>query len=486
MHDSPFAPEPDRRMRRRALLAALLIAAALAGAVPRARSEASGAAPALAQLELRDSVTTPVPVHPARALNITRVEFTGLTRTGAARAERAAALTLPAPATSEAIAAASERLRASRLFASVDAHTRPGDEPGDVVLVFDVRENRPGIRFGLGYEDYSSWYLIPAQLHADNLTGHGESLSLGARVGYRVAGFDLTLRKPATRESRDFWETKLRAEHLDRIYFLDGVETTHGLDRGSADLRVGRALGRTGALESWLAFETTHVDSNASIYSDRPSQDREKGESVPFAELPATVRRDVRTRPQTRLGLALSLDRRHGTGLQARGVWARASGEAVASKFGTFGSWQLDLRGYAPLGPDVQLAARVRAATLSPGAPFYERYHVGGLYTVRGYPSQALSPPEGVLNLGAGSLELRTSWWGPASDPRFAGIAFVDAGVGWTHATPALRDAAAGAGFGFRARVPWLGRLGVDVARPLSRSPVKEAFHVNGSIGWAF
>lgn len=461
--------------RVRALVHVAMLAALLA--LPAA---------ARAQIALRDSVTPPATSRPARALTITRVEFTGLSRTSAARAERAAGLALPAAATREAIADAAARLRASRLFASVDPHTRPGGAPGEVVLVFDVREARPGVRFGLGYEDYSSWYLIPAQLQADNLTGHGEGLSLGARVGYRVTGLDLALRRPAPRETRDYWETRLRLEHLDRIYFLDGVETRHPLDRGSADLRVGRALGRTTALEAWLAFETTQVDSNASIYSERASQDRRKGETVPFADLPTAIQRDVRTRPQTRLGLALLVDGRRGAGLEARGVWARAAGEAVASKYGTFGSWQLDVRGYAPLGADVQLAARARAATLTPGAPFYERYHVGGLYTVRGYPSQSLTPPEGALNLGAASLELRTAWWGPASDPRFAAIAFVDAGFGWSHVAPSPRDIASGAGFGFRARVPWLGRLGVDVGRPLSSSPVKEAFHVNGSIGWAF
>ena len=72
------------------------------------------------------------------------------------------------------------------------------------MLVFDVQENRPHLRFGVGYEDFSSWYLLPAQLNADNLTGHGEALRLSARVGYRVAGVDLTLRSTADAAARDF------------------------------------------------------------------------------------------------------------------------------------------------------------------------------------------------------------------------------------------------------------------------------------------
>ena len=47
-------------------------------------------------------------------------------------------------------------------------------------------------------------------------------------------------------------------------------------------------------------------------------------------------------------------------------------------------------------------------------------------------------------------------------------------------------DVSAGAGIGLRLRVPWIGWLGLDVARPLTDSPVREAFHGNASIGMTF
>ena len=171
--------------------------------------------PAVAQFPA-DSLP-PLTVEPTagghtRALRIVRLEFAGLRRTPVALAERAAGLAVPVPASPEAIGAAAERLRDSRLFRSVEVHTRPGEQPGDVVLVFDVRENQPHLRFGFGYEDYSGWYLIPVQLNADNLTGRGEGLTLGARLGYRVAGVELALRRPGRALALDYWELKLRAE----------------------------------------------------------------------------------------------------------------------------------------------------------------------------------------------------------------------------------------------------------------------------------
>jgi len=150
------------------------------------------------------------------------------------------------------------------------------------------------------------------------------------------------------------------------------------------------------------------------------------------------------------------------------------------------GSWQADVRSYVPLGAEVQLAARLRAAACSYEAPFYSRYYVGGIYTVRGYASQSLTRPEGDLNLGAGSLELRHAWAGPAENPRFSGIAFVDAAVGWSGEPPSTSDLAWGAGIGFRVRLPWFGQVGLDAALPLSPSQLDESFHLHGSLGWSF
>jgi len=417
---------------------------------------------------------------------LTRIEFEGLGRTSRPSAERATGLTLPTEATPERIQSAIDRLRESRLFESVSARTRPDESGEGVVLVFDVHESRPALRFGLGYEDFSSWYLIPAQLAFDNVAGSGVGVSASARIGYRVSGVDLAIRRPALRSAREFWEVRLHGDAVDRVYYLDSTETQHRVERGGLDLRFGRALGPVLSLEGWVAAEEVRVDSTARVLTARAGSGRARDETVEFLQLPAAIQRDVRDRPQSRVGLALVLDRRTGEGLETRGVWARASGEGAFSERGDFASWQADVRGYTRVGSEAQLALRLRAASLSRQAPFYERYYVGGLYTVRGYASQVLSPPEGVLNLGAGSIELRSAWLGPPAAPRFTAIAFLDGATGWNHRPPGAKDAAWGLGFGFRVRVPWLGSLGVDAARPLSPSPLDEAFHLNGSIGWTF
>ncbi len=455
---------------RRPLSSLALALSALGAAVP-AGSTASG---------------PETPRESLARLVIERIDLTGNTRTETSIALLAAGLASGDPATSEAILVAADRLRESGLFRQVTVHTRPGSGPGRIVVVFAVQERRPHLRLGMGYEDLSGWYLIPVQLNMDNLTGHGETLNLSTRLGYRVSGIVLTLRRSRPGDPLSFWEARLRGEGQDRVYFLDETEIRHPVSRGGADLRVGHALAKRAGLETWLGFETVEADSAAEVYRDRPERDRHKGDEIPFELLPAEIRIGIGRRSQSRAGLALTLDTRRGAGLQSRGLWGRTGGEVVLSSTARFVSWQWDLRAYAPLADGILLAARTRAGAASADAPFHERFYLGGLYTVRGYPSQSLSPPGGHLRYATASVELRTAWIGTGAQPRLVGLVFLDLGSGWNHGAPDLRGGAAGAGYGFRLRLPWIGRLGVDIGIPLSASPVEEAFRVNLSLGWTF
>jgi outer membrane protein assembly factor BamA len=421
-----------------------------------------------------------------RPLTIERIEIQGNTRTGRGLVLATAALEEGGAAAPDSILLAAERLRASGFFRAVEVATRRGSAPGEVVVVFHVRELGPELRLGTGFEDLSGWYLIPAQLNLDNLTGHGEGLSLSTRFGYRVTGIVLTLRRPLPTSARTFWEVRLRVEGQDRIYFVDRTEIRHHVGRGGVDLRAGHALGGPFAIEGCLSLEGVKADSSAEIYQDSEAAGRDRGDPLPFEDLPDDIRDDLGERKTSRLGGGLVLDDRAGAGLEARGLWGRARLEAAHSDEADFVAGEVDLRGYLPLGSGALLASRVRAAGVSAEAPFYERLYLGGLTTVRGYPSQALSPPAGEGAIATMSLELRTAWVGPPLDPLLTGLAFLDLGAGSAHGVPDLSEGAAGIGYGFRLRLPWIGRIGVDVGCPLSGSPVDEAFHVNAALQWVY
>ncbi|MBD3336538.1 MAG: BamA/TamA family outer membrane protein [Candidatus Eisenbacteria bacterium] len=421
-----------------------------------------------------------------RSLTVESVRVRGNAQTPAAKILSIADLEPGQEVDPASIASAARRLESSGLFAEVAVHTRAGARPGELIVVFDVEERRPHVRLGVGYEDLSGWYLIPVQLNLDNVAGLGERFRLNARLGLRLGGLEARYRLPALSDPRRYVELRLWGESQDRLYFARSTEIRHRLRRGGADLEGQIPLSTRLALGLHATAETVEPDSSAEVHRDREALDWEQGDRVGYEELPPEVRRGLGRRAQRRLGLHLTIDTRRGGGLERRGIWGRTGAELVAGDEETFGLWRWDLRAYLPLSPALQAALRTQAGIAATRAPFYERFYLGGLYTVRGYPSQSLSPAGGDTHFAAGSLELRGRWLGPPADPQLTGLIFLDLGLGWSSGAPSPEDGAAGAGAGLRARLPWLGRLGLDAGVPLGPSPVEEAFHVNLSIGWTY
>ncbi|MCA9729152.1 MAG: BamA/TamA family outer membrane protein [Candidatus Eisenbacteria bacterium] len=371
------------------------------------------------------------------------------------------------------------------IFVRASVHTRPGSAPGRIVAVIDAEERGPQLRFGLGYEDLTGWYLIPAELDFDNASGHGETLRAGVRFGYRVGGVVLEAGRAAGPRGGLFWRARATAETVDRVYFYQDTEIAHPVRRGGLELRLGSELRGGTSLFGWVAEQSAEADSSARIYQKNEEEGRKAGTEVPFEDLPPGVARDLERQHLTRFGVGARLDRRQGPELLQHGVAGTVELEGIAFPDGAFGRGLLDLRGYLPLGRGAAIAARTQLAGVGPRAPFYERLYLGGLYSVRGFPSQSLSRPQGETHLASGSIELRAPWVGPAARPTLAGLVFVDTGVSWSDDLAAQR-LSVGAGYGVRIRLPWVRYLGVDVGFPLTASPAQEAFHVNASLGWTY
>jgi outer membrane protein assembly factor BamA len=253
-----------------------------------------------------------------------------------------------------------------------------------------------------------------------------------------------------------------------------------------ADLVLSAPLPHRLATEAALTHETARPDSFARVYRDDDLSGREEGDRIRFEELPADIRDDLGRREQGRFTFSFLGDGRRGRGLLTRGVRGRLHTETVVSDHPPFHALGVDLRGYLPVRQGAQVALRIQSAAVSSAAPFYERLYLGGLYTVRGYASQSLSPPQGNLLLSAVSLELRSTWVGAPDDPKVASVLFVDAGWAGDGAWLQHGRSAAGLGYGLRVRVPWIHQVGLDIGAPLSRAVRDESFHANLSLGWTY
>jgi outer membrane protein assembly factor BamA len=423
----------------------------------------------------------------AKPLTLESIETNGNTRTSTAVIQRYLGLTPGDTFNQDDLLAAINRLRRSELFVSVDFFTRPGQQRGALVLILDVVERNIEFRLGTGNTDLNGWYLIPASLSFNNLTGHGENAALRLYFGYRTFGVTAHYRRGTAPGDRTFWGAEAQVLGQNRVYFLDGVEYIHPLATGTFDLHLGRRLSNAWSLELGLSAESVDADSTGSVHMDDEFRGLEVGDEVPFAELPPSIAAAVGERERSIWRLDLVLDTRHAktrADSPVSGLWGRLRTQYTLGKDADYPAASCDLRAYQSVGEGV-LALRTRAAVVGDGAPFYDRQYLGGLYTVRGFPSQSLSAPAGDDWIWHSSLEYRAALLGDPANPRVTGALFVDTGRS-RNSAGMTNDVAVGAGWGFRIRLGWLGYFGVDLAFPLTDSPIDESVHGHASLGWSF
>ncbi|NNF06427.1 MAG: BamA/TamA family outer membrane protein [Candidatus Eisenbacteria bacterium] len=421
-----------------------------------------------------------------RALTIEAIQIEGNSRTRDAVVLSRLGLEVGGETNATQLLAARDRLIAEDLFESVNLRTKRGSARGAVIVVVEVEERRAQVRFGLGREDLTGLYLIPLQLNLDNATGRGEMLRFSTRFGYRTRGLVGDFRSKPTHLQKNYWGARLWIEANDRIYFFEETEVNHIVAQGGLEIGYGFSLTDESQFEIWLGQQAVEAESTAAVYRDREVFGRRLGDEVRFEDLPESIKKDLVPNDQTRLRLVYNRDARLGAGLAEEGYRGRVELEGVAATTGEFLKGKLDLRGYQALEGNTLLAGRVQAGFVSPDAPFYEKFYLGGLYSVRGFPSQSLSPPEGHDRFAAVSAEVRRSFLGDPKNPRVTGLLFLDLGLSWNGSDFDLDETAAGVGYGIRVRAPWFGQIGLDIGAPLTDGPIKESFHTNLSLGWTF
>ncbi len=425
----------------------------------------------------------------ARSLRLVEVQLEGATRTPLSTVYRYLPLRPGQQIDQAALVDGVAELRASGVFKRVSFFTRPGAQRGQLVLVLEAEEHRLDFRWAAGNTNLDGWYLSPAMLAYDNAFGKGGLLDLQWRVGFRHNGLLLRYGQRNAGDGRGYWGTQLSTFGTDRPYYADGVGFQHLVGTAGLSGVYGKRFNDRRLVEFGLNLEAIHVQdkSVATGYSPDGSIEYEEeisGDALPPAILEA-VGRDFRTivhvdwQQDTR-----STVKRAGS--PVAGGWGRLKGTFVGQSGRTHLGLQADARIFRNV-PGGVLAARVRGAWVGKKAAFYDRLYLGGMYTVRGFATHALSAPGGDTWLCSSSLEYRTRILGDAKGTKLAGVLFVDAGAsGSTGAVDPYSRVAVGAGYGLRMRVWWLDWIGLDVGFPVTERPLDQRFQVTASIGWSF
>ncbi len=422
-------------------------------------------------------------------LSLAGVELHGATRTSLNTVFRFLPLQPGDPIDQSTLVEAVAELRQGRLFKSVTFYTRPGLAKGQLVLVLEVEEHGLDFRWAAGNTDIDGWYLVPAMLAYDNAFGNGGMLDLQIRLGFRHGGYLLRYGQPRAGDGRVFWGGKLSAISTDWLYVESGTTFVHEVKTAGLTTILGRRSGSNRLFEFGLKLESVDVADHSTVLFDSIDSLLVQGTTVSKKDLPLAIQGAVGKSFRSVFHTDWQYDSRAKelkAGTPITGIWGRLKGQLFLGKDSSYPGFQADLRAYRHI-PGGVLAGRVRGSWVGNRAPFYDRLYLGGMYTVRGFPTNSLSAPGGDTWLFSSSLEYRSRILGDQRGTKLAGVLFLDAGVsGASDSEDPYHGVAAGVGYGLRLRVWWLGWVGLDVGFPLTERPLNYRFNATASIGWSF
>ncbi len=385
------------------------------------------------------------------------------------------------------------------LLSAVDFSTRPGSKRGLVILDIAIVEQKPVVfETGYGHHDTYGWFLTLIGLRIDPAAAHGIEYRLGLRLGFHIVGLDGEFEKRGSPGGFGLGGN-FHIYSQEQIFFGgDAAPETWdaaGASRYTREFR--QKIGRSGA-ELYLIYmmrDSTKFSFGFSAEGVRPESsyvESESGREYEFTEFPLSLQAGIRKTVITGLVFRVVHDTRDRLSYPQSGSFALLRLRSNSTLFGgdvTFSKAECDFRRYMRLGNWCVLSSRLAAGVASRKTPYYDRFFLGGAYSVRGFRGLSLSPPSGDDGFVIASNEFRFPLVASTADvpPRLAGLVFIDAGIGWERDYPLKwSDIEAAAGYGVRLRLPWVGTLGLDVGVPFTDGRTGDRFYVHGCIGFSF
>lgn len=383
-----------------------------------------------------------------------------------------------------------------RLLKEVTFSTRPGSERGLVILDIDVVERSPvSFETGFGYHDTYGWFLTLLGMRVDPALGHGSSFRLGLRMGFNISGLDAELEK-YSRSSGFGFGGNLHIYNQRHRYFDTGPESNIEIDDFTGHLELEQEIDRVGGELYFLYRLQDRTRFSLGLRAEKVEPDssfldKEKDESHPFEDFPVYLQSEIDQTVITGLFLRFIRDTRDILSYPRSGSFTLIQMQANNRILGgdeLFTKVEIDVRKHVGLGGWRVLSSRMRSGITSTGTPYFERFFLGGIYSVRGFRELSLSPIAGHDGYILLSEEFRFPLIHTRGEsPRLTGLIFIDAGLGWRRGDPlSLSDTEAAAGYGIRLRLPWLGTFGMDAGIPFTEGRTSDNYRIHASLGFSF
>ena len=383
-----------------------------------------------------------------------------------------------------------QRLEGLQYFEKVDIRPEPTDPviPGRKNLAVNVEERSTGnFTVGAGFSSVDALvgYAEVSQenfdlFHPPYFTGGGQTARVRVQIGTRRQDYEISFTEPWFLDRKlklgiDLYRHQLNYESPNDIY----DETRTG-----AKFSLTRALGSDFLIGSvHYGIEDVGISLNSGWHDEVPDivPNPNDARNVPHAILDETG-----DHLYQRIGASLAYDTRNSTQLPNHGQRTELAGEISAGDKSYY-KVELTSAWYFPgffKGHVLEVGGRSGVTdSLSGGdVPFYDRYYLGGLYSLRGYKFRNISPREAfditAPNVANEPVGGDSYWFGSMeySLPIFekdGGVGlrfamFYDIGAVSTSPYSIQTSYSDNWGAGIRLNIPHLGPLRLDYGIPIT------------------
>ncbi len=365
--------------------------------------------------------------------------------------------------------------------------------PGDYDLVVEVDEKKTGaISLGGGVD--TGMGLFGSVGYSDpNFTGRGQNFSTIFSVGsgilissknivrHRVLQYQTSWFNPSIAETNNSLGASVYARSLASFNVPLALETRYGseVDWGHPIEAIPNSSFQLG-----LGFERTHLkegtdQATLDAYNVSPTERQRELKSGTYAFLSPTFNYDTRNnRFSPSQGWLNTVNTRFALGIQNN----------------SYATVTANLRRYLRVTDSVTLAVNAQGGSAMAGnVPDFNRFQLGGPYTVRGFQMSGIGIGEDYA-LGSAELRARIPYLKRFKKMPFYDMVqlalFTDAGVlsreSQTNSIFHRPGYGASVGGGIRMNIPAVGPLRIDWATPITGGSSYQTMHFNFGVGQKF
>jgi outer membrane protein insertion porin family len=281
-----------------------------------------------------------------------------------------------------------ERMMSLGYFEKVEVSEEDGASEDRIVLNYEVAERATGtFQLGAGFSSQES-FMLTGQIQQENLFGRGQSLGLnlqlsGIRQLAQIRFVEPYLYSTDWSMAIEVFKNLQQQVSFNRDSSGGNLTLGHPLDFIDEDLRI------------FFTYRLEYVNITPATGGRFGASGGQSYETLRFRPLRNLFRKG-RT---SSLRFTLSYDTRDNRLFPTRGLYLTGSTEFsdfITLSESNFIEHEVNLRGYKPLlGPIIgklNLNWGLITSRSGLGVPVFERYYLGGIFDLRGFPLQSVGP----------------------------------------------------------------------------------------------